>query len=218
MKNNLLVAVIASLLLVACASAPDADKASTVEQQNAASLQGEVYSIDTTASTVTWIGTKPTAQHTGTFLLDSGAVAVNNDQLTGGTFLIDINSLTNLDLEGEYKGKLEGHLKSADFFDVEKYPVSKFVITKVEPFDSSKAKSVLANPNYLISGNLTLKDSTKNVTFPAVVNVSANTVEAKANFNIDRSQWGMSYGNDQSLQDKFIRPEVNIQFDLKARK
>jgi polyisoprenoid-binding protein YceI len=90
------------------------------------------------------------------------------------------------------------------------------VITKVEPFDSSKSKAVLPNANYLISGNLTLKDSTKNVTFPATVIVEGNNVEAKANFNIDRTQWGMSYGNDKSLQDKFIRPEVNIQFDLKA--
>lgn len=214
----LLASLTLTALIVSCANAPQADKVTLRNEQTASTITGNVYSLDTTSSRVTWTGTKPTGQHLGTFKLDSGVISLEKNQLKGGSFIININSLTNLDLQGEDKTKLEGHLKSADFFDSNKYPLAKFEITSVTPFDSSQVKSVLPNSNVLISGNLTLKNTTKNVTFPAVVTISNAFVAAKANFNIDRTQWGLSYGNDQSLRDNFIRPEVNIQLELKAKK
>ncbi|MBK8352856.1 MAG: YceI family protein [Saprospirales bacterium] len=91
-------------------------------------------------------------------------------------------------------------------------------MTKITDYTSNETdKSVVAGANALVSGNLTLKDSTKNVSFPAVIIVTETEVTANANFNIDRTQWGMSYGNDKSLKDKFISPEVNIAIDIKAK-
>jgi polyisoprenoid-binding protein YceI len=92
-------------------------------------------------------------------------------------------------------------------------------ITSVAAYTANATdKTVVEGANALVSGNLTLKDSTKNVSFPANITVTETEITAKANFNIDRTQWNMSYGNDKSLKDKFISPEVNIKLDIKATK
>jgi len=210
--------LIAGIFFTACQSAPKADEAATAEKQEAAVATGATFTIDTTTSIVTWAGTKPTATHTGTFKLKEGSIAVDKNTLTGGSFVIDIASLVDNDLTGEFKGKLEGHLKSPDFFDVAKFPVAKFEITKVEPFDSTKQKSLLPGATHLLSGNLTLKDSTKNVTFPAIINVTENALTAQANFNIDRTDWGMNYKGPDNPQDWVIKKEVNLQLNVKAGK
>ena len=206
-----------AILFNACQEAPEADNANTGNAQSEASAAGTGYQVDNN-STITWAGTKPDATHTGTFNVASGSVSVDNNQLTAGNFTIDINSLNNLDQKGEWKGKLEGHLKSADFFDTEQYPTASFTITKVESFDSTKAASLLAGATHLISGNLTLKDSTKNISFPAIVNISETAVSAKADFNIDRTLWGMNYKGPNNPADWFIRKEVNLKFDITAKK
>ena len=77
--------------------------------------------------------------------------------------------------------------------------------------------SVVAGANYTVSGNLTLKDSTKNISFPANLTMADNKLSAKANFNIDRTQWGIVYGNDKSLKDKFISETVNIKVDISSK-
>lgn len=198
---------------VACTDAPKADQAATAEKQEAAAGTGASFAIDTTTSAVEWLGTKPVGQHNGTFKLANGSFSVENGNITAGNFTIDVNSLTNLDLTSETgKEKLEGHLKSADFFDAAKFPTAKFEITAVEPISNDSLAT------HKISGNLTLKDSTKNISFPARVTIAENAVKAEANFNIDRTQWGLHYGNDKSLGDKFIRPEVNIKLNISANK
>lgn len=217
-KVTTILFAIAALYLTACQSAPSADNAATSDKQQEAQATGSSYLIDTSTSTVTWIGTKPTGQHTGTFNLSNGTLTLDGAGVTGGNFVINVASLNSTDQQGEYKTKLDGHLKSADFFDVEKFPTASFTITNVQPFDSSKVKSLLPGATHIISGNLKLKDSTKNITFPAKVDVQGDVVSTAANFNIDRTQWGMHYGNDASLQDKFIQPEVNIQLNIKAKK
>ena len=78
--------------------------------------------------------------------------------------------------------------------------------------------SIIAGANFAISGNLTIKDVTKNITFPAKVDLDGSTLKAKGNFDIDRRQWNMNYGNDKTLGDKFISETVNIELDLEARK
>jgi polyisoprenoid-binding protein YceI len=116
------------------------------------------------------------------------------------------------DKDTAYMGKLLGHLLSGDFFEATKYPTSKFEITACEAVTGD------ANTTHKISGNLTLKDSTKNVSFPAKVDLTDAGLKTTADFNIDRTQWGLFYGNDKSLGDKFIYPEVKITLNISATK
>ena len=212
MKKAIFVFAAFAGLATACNNAPEGETATTADAQAAAAGTGATYSIDTTTSVVEWLGTKPVGQHNGTMKISTGEFSIADGNITAGNFTIDVNSLTDLDMNGEMKDKLEGHLKSADFFDVAKFPTASFVITGVEPISGDSTAT------HKISGNLTLKDSTKNVSFPAQVTVAETGVKASANFNIDRTQWGMFYGNDQSLGDKFIRPEVNIKLNINANK
>jgi len=208
----------AAAFLAACNNSGNAEKAATTDTQAVTATQGTPYKIDS-STTITWTGFKPTGQHEGTFKVSEGSLLVNNNTLSGGSFTIDINSLNNLDLANDAKQKagLEGHLKSPDFFNAEKYPTAKFEITSVEPYvadSSSKTKDA----THLIKGNLTLKDSTKNIAFPAKVTVDANTVAAFADFNIDRTLWGMNYKGPNNPQDWVISKEVNIKLAVSASK
>jgi polyisoprenoid-binding protein YceI len=206
------------LILAACNNAPEADKAQTTEQQEAAAGEGTAYNADLTTSSVSFIGTKPTGQHSGVFNLSEGNVVINEGTITGGKFIINVNSMKITDKDTAGASKLAGHLLSPDFFDAGKFGTASFEITGVEVYDSSKVKSLLAGATHIISGNLKLKDSTKNVSFPAQVSITDAGVTTVADFNIDRSNWGLSYGNDKSLGDKFIRPEVNIKLNITAKK
>ncbi|MDB5203180.1 MAG: rhodanese-like domain protein [Ferruginibacter sp.] len=207
----------AVILFAACNNSSEKNSAATAEKVEVAGTDGTAYSIDSSAL-VTWTGSKPTGKHSGTFTLSEGTLFVKDNNLTGGSFLINIASLTNQDLAGdaENKGKLEGHLKSPDFFDVAKYPTAKFEITSVEPSISDSSKKTGAT--HLIKGNLTLKDSTKNVSFPATITIDANTVSATADFSIDRTQWGMNYKGPNNPQDWFISKEVGIKLAITAHK
>ena len=218
MKKNFMILGVALLMLGACTNAPEADKATTADAQEVIIGSGEAFGIDLQASTVGFSGTKPVGQHNGQFLLNEGNVTVNEGKLTGGSFVININSLKITDKDTSGAAMLTGHLLSADFFDAAKYGTARFEITALELYDSTKQKSLLAGATHLISGNLLLKDSTKNITFPAKVTIGENTFNAESDFNIDRTQWGMFYGNDKSLGDKFIRPEVNIKLNISAKK
>ncbi len=210
--------------LVACKQAPKAPEAKVedaqeVATQDNATANGQALSINTEKSTLTWIGTKPTGQHTGTLSIKDGNINVKDSQIVGGTFTIDINSLNPTDMDEENNGKLAGHLKSADFFDAENYPEAAFEITGVKAYNPSgdeAAKELTAGANHLVTGNLRMKEKINSITFPANINISEAGVAAKANFNINRTDWGLSYGADESLGDKFIRPLVNIALDLQA--
>lgn len=205
--------------LMACQSIPKADKAViTSKQQIIADTHSSVFKIDTANSTITWTGTKPTGYHTGTFALDHGAIVIADRTISGGAFVINVASLRDNDLQGSLKKKLEDHLKSADFFDVATYPTARFEITRISPYDSTLTKSLLVGATHLISGNLTLKEQTKNITFPGIIKLTDTALEASANFIIDRTEWGLSYGSDRSLQDRFIRPEVAIQLSITAKR
>jgi polyisoprenoid-binding protein YceI len=205
-------------ILAACNSSSDGQKATITESQTVQTADGTPYAIDST-TTVTWTGFKPTGKHDGIFKVTEGTLLVKENALTGGSFDINILSLANLDMakDAENKGKLEGHLKSPDFFDAEKYPTAKFEITSVEPY-TADSTSKIKDATHLIKGNLTLKDSTKNISFPAKVTIDANTAAASADFNIDRTLWGMNYKGPENPQDWIISKEVNIKLDVKATK
>ena len=210
----------AAVALAACNNSTDADKATTTETQVVQSAEGTNYAVDST-TTVTWTGAKPTGAHVGTFKVSEGSLIVKDNNLVGGGFTINVNSLNNTDLAGdaESKGKLEGHLKSPDFFDVAKYPTAKFEITSIEPYVAdSSVKTLTAGATHIVKGNLTLKDSTKNISFPANVAITANGATANADFNIDRTLWGMNYKGPNNPQDWVINKEVNIKLALSATK
>jgi hypothetical protein len=203
---------------IACNQSPEGDKASVEGQMEAgqSSETATVLTVDTDNSVITWIGSKPTGNHNGTIAIKSGSLAVENGEIKAGSFIIDMPSLLVLDMDKDNNAKLGGHLMSDDFFDVKKYPTSKFEFVSASVITPGK-EVMLEGATHTITGNLTLKDSTKAVTFPAIVNIEGNSVTASAKFNIDRTLWGVHYGNDKSLGDKFIYPIVQIGINLSAK-
>lgn len=205
----------------ACQQAPKADKARITEAQAVKEAAGNSYQVDVAASEVQWIGTKPTGKHTGRFRIQKGVLYVQDSTITGGSIAIDMHSLEDVDLANDtvMQRKLETELKGPLFFDVEKYPVATFELTAVSDFTPSVGNEVLMkDANHTIQGNLTIKNITKNIAFPASVSIQDGMLTANANFNIDRTLWGMTYRADKSLQDKLIHSLVNIQLTVKAKR
>lgn len=159
--------------------------------------------INKKKSVVNWKGEKVSGKHNGTLKFQSGNAVVENGELKGGTFLVDMSSLDVTDLEGEWKGKFLGHMKSGDFFNVEKYPTSKLVITEVK---GKKAK-----------GNLTIKDKTHPVDFTYKKDGNAFA----GSFKFDRTKYGMIYNSGnffKDLGDKLIKDEVNVDYRIVLEK
>jgi len=164
----------------------------------------EKVSVKANESKVTWKAFKVTGSHTGTVALKDGALIFDKGTLTGGEFNVDMTSLISTDLEGEYKAKLEGHLKSEDFFGVDAHPTSSLVFTKVEATGKN---------SYEVTGNLTIKGITKPVTF----DVSIYGNKATATVKIDRAQYNVRYGSGsffENLGDKTIYDEFDLVVDL----
>ena len=160
--------------------------------------------IKTDKSSVTWKGYKVTGSHEGKISIESGYLNFSKGKLTGGEFTIDMTSIVNTDLEGEYKGKLEGHLKSDDFFGVEKFPTANLVFNKVK----STGENV-----YEVSGDLTIKDQTQAVTFT----ISLDGNKAQADLKIDRTKFGVKYRSTSffnDLKDKAIYDEFDFSSEL----
>jgi polyisoprenoid-binding protein YceI len=228
--KKLFLAASAVSLFIACTNAPDSDKAATGEAKEvSASATGEQWQVDTTASKVEWIGTKVTGYHVGVVPVKSGELMVKDGNVTGGNFVMDMSNMNVTGPKGsnpEANNKLLGHLKSGDFFDVSAHPQATFVITEVKPFSGSVTDSAdprqediskykVSNPTHTVSGNLTIKGVTKGIAFPARITVSGNTADAIAKFNIDRSQWNITY---PGKPDDLIRNDIHLGIALKAGK
>jgi polyisoprenoid-binding protein YceI len=167
-------------------------------------IDGEKKEVKIDQSTVTWKGYKVTGSHHGTIALKEGHLIFEDEKLTGGEFTVDMTTLVSNDLEGEYKGKLEGHLKSDDFFGTETHPNANLVFTKV--------KSTGKN-SYEVTGDLTIKGKTNPVTF----DLSVYGSKATANVKIDRSKYDVRYGSGSffdNLGDKTIYDEFDLVVDL----
>jgi polyisoprenoid-binding protein YceI len=217
MKHTLLALTAATLLLTSCQDAPKADKATTGEATTAAATTGATYNVDLAQSREEWTGTKPTGTHHGFISLKSGTVSAEGANITGGKFDIDITTLKVDDKEEKTVNMLGGHLKSADFFDVEKYPTATFEITAVKPGVDAAANPdlVMKDATHTVSGNLTMKGITKGITFPAKIAATDANITTDANFNIDRSEWGVDAA---SLKDKLISKTVNVGLHIVANK
>ncbi|HEX6333961.1 MAG TPA: YceI family protein [Flavisolibacter sp.] len=223
MKNlfntAVIIAIVATPVMNACSNAPEGDKATITAEQRASEAKGTRFTVDTAASRIRFTGHGVGKNHPGTFRLSGGNVSVAGNDITAGDFIINIQSL-ELEQKGEmFDKKLRPHLMSGDFFDANKFRTARFEITGVQPYrPSEKDTSIVGGANYLVSGNFTLRDVTKNITFPARIDLDDNTLRAKGNFDIDRTEWKMNYGNDKTLGDKFISEKVNIELDLQARR
>ncbi|MCW3467011.1 YceI family protein [Chitinophaga nivalis] len=216
-------ALVMLLTMAACGGA-STDQAKTEEKKEAAATSGAAYAIDSATTTVEWRATHKGgfAPRFGVIKGAEGSLNVENGAVTGGSFTVNLNTLAvdpaSITEPEKKAADLEGHLKSGDFFDVAKHPTAKFVITGVAPYDSTKQKSLLPGATNLISGNLTLKDSTLNITFPAQIVVGENDVTANAKFVIDRSSWGINYKTEGSPENWVISKDVEIGFSVKAAK
>ncbi|MCX7764767.1 MAG: YceI family protein [Bacteroidia bacterium] len=207
MKRYIFLTLTALLVWVSCTQAPQAPQAETQEAQPTTQpSSGKSLKIIPAESKVKAIGTKVTGRHEIAFPIKQGEVSVAEEGcVIGGKVIIDLKGLQVLDLTGDLKNKLESHLRSDDFFLVDKYPEGVFEITGCEK---------TAKDTVFLSGNLTLRGQTKNIRFPAVLHVHENSLHAVANFNINRQDWGIAY---KGKADDLIRDEVNLSLEIVAR-
>ncbi len=224
MKKNVfqlvLVAVIA-LTAVSCKNERQ-NQTDAQEAQDAlsASESAIVYNVDTSNSTIEWKGRKPTGTHTGTINISSGTINTTEENtIESGDFTIDMKSIVVTDLApGEGKEDLEAHLmgtvkeQEGDFFNVNKYPESKFEVTGVRVSDGKT----------WLQGNLTMKEEVRNIEFPVNVSLNGDKMMLQSEpFNIDRTQWGVNYGSKSifdNLGDKFINDDMEITILVEANK
>jgi polyisoprenoid-binding protein YceI len=175
---------------------------------------GDTYRVDKTQSTLRWTGRKLTGNHTGTIDIKSGSLTMKEGVPAEGSFVIDMTSMQNEDIENaESKAKLMGHLQSDDFFGTVTYPEAKLVITDVKPGEGENM--------YDITADLTIKDKTNSITFPATVIEKDGTVVATADITFDRTKYNVRYGSGtifSSLGDKAIYDDVDMRVELVARK
>lgn len=170
-----------------------------------------VYQVDNSQSTLGWTAKKVTGSHSGNISVTSGKLEVDKNVLKGGNFELDTRTITVTDIkDAGMNGKLLGHLKSDDFFSVEKHPSASFVIT------SAAAKG---SGNYDVIGNLTIKGITKPISFPATVTVAGGKVTAKATIKVDRTKYDIKYRSAnffENLGDKTIYDEFELDVVLVA--
>lgn len=203
----------------ACGQAPKtSDEAQVAAEMN---TNATIYTVNSSTSTATWEGAKITQSvHRGTVQISEGMLSVNNGQMNAGSFTIDMNSIVNLDLTEETgKSKLEGHLKSADFFDVATFPTAKFEITRVEALSGNE------NATHSISGNLTIKGITNSISFPAKVSITDAEINANAKFEINRNEWNVVWGGSKTeqsikdyLQNNLIKDTIVFEVAIMASK
>lgn len=169
-----------------------------------------VVKVKANQSTVLWTARKVTGQHNGSINIKDGSLTLKKGKLTGGTFTIDMPSISVLDLQDKGKASLEGHLKSDDFFGVDAHPTATLVVKDVK----SKGDGL-----YDVTGDFTIKGFTNTITFPAQVTVNGKEVTATANLKIDRSQYNVKYGSGkffENLGDKTINDEFDLNVKLVA--
>ncbi len=216
MKRLFFLLTLISGLFVACQNSTPADAADTTDNTGTATeatAEGTAYTINTDASVINWEGYKPGQYgHLGTIKLTSGQLTLKDGTPESGSFVIDMNSLDETTIEDpEKKAKLEGHLKSGDFFEVEKFPTGAFEMTGVAPLEGN------ADANYTLTGNLTLKDSTKSITIPAMVTVGEGEVTVSTpEFSINRTEWGIVFNSGVigTLKDNLIADDVKLKITL----
>lgn len=173
------------------------------------------YKVNTDISKLEWIGKKVTGQHKGDIKIKEGfLIADNKNNIISGQMIVDMNTINTTDLEGEWKQKLDGHLKSKDFFFVENYPTASFDIISVTPLKSEENGNT-----HQVKGKLTIKGITNEISFPAKVEAKEGKIAAYGKATIDRTQYDIKYGSGkffEGLGDKMIYDDFEVTFRIAA--
>ncbi len=209
MLQRLVSATMVLLCVVACNTDPAKGKTqATVTSASAAPLAAPAgaatYVFSNDGSELKFVGAKITAKHEGSFKTFRGTVQVADNDPTKSSVKVEIDT-ASLSIEPE---KLAGHLKTADFFDVEKFPKATFESTGIKPGGENGA-------THTVSGNLTLHGVTKSITFPAKIRVNGDSAEVDSEFAINRKDFGIVY---PGKPDDLIKDDVLIQLKLRAKK
>lgn len=220
--NVFLFATIGMSVISCKNEAKNETKAEEAREVKEASAEANTYEIIPEESTIEWKGTKPVGGgHNGTIAVANGEFRVKDKTIEGGKVMIDMNSISAEDLEGDDKKNLEAHLmgtiegKEGDFFNVQEYPEATFEITGFEKKDGK---------NWL-TGNLTLKENTKSINIPVQTSFSNDDSEIKVmseSFTIDRTDWEINYGSksvfDSLVGDNVISDDIELKIMVKAKK
>jgi len=167
----------------------------------------EKLTADAAKTSLLWLGEKVTGEHNGTISLKNGSMVYQNNKIVSGEFYVDMATIKDAD----GSERLEGHLKSDDFFGVAKFPLSKLVITGSDSFEKGTAT---------VRGNLTIKDVTNPVEFKATIQKKDDGTWFYANIIIDRSKYNIRYGSGSffdNLGDKLIYDEFKLRVSLLVR-
>jgi polyisoprenoid-binding protein YceI len=171
----------------------------------------QTYKVDATKSTLVWVGKKVTGEHKGNIPVSNGSLLFSGKKLTGGSFELDVASLTVTDItESEKNAKLVGHLKANDFFATAKFPKANFKITKVEAKDAE---------NYVITGDLTIKGITQSISFPTLVKVNGKSLTAAGLITVNRTKFDIKFRSTsffENLGDKAIYDDFTLDVKLEA--
>ena len=215
MKKLLFLVLVSAVFLAACADpAANKPKAETTNSTSNSTVDHKCLrqqcaddrnssAVSPENSKIEFTGSKVTGKHDGGFKQFSGAIdlAGNKPEDSKVSVEIDMNSIFT-DTED-----LTKHLKTADFFDVEKYPKASFTSTKIVA-DTAKGAN-----NYTVTGDLELHGTKKAVTFPATITVNDSAVSVKTEFAVNRKDFGIVYAGKT---DDLIRDDVVIKLDLNA--
>lgn len=227
LPNILLLALFAFGLASCADNNSNAESAETSEEKEAAeaSTSASNYTIDTDRSIIRWQGYKPTGQHHGTVNFQSGNLSVQNNMIESGKATFDMTSITVKDenMSEDNRTKLQRHLKGEiegqedDFFNINQYPTANFEITNVSNIENDEGGAVM------VSGNLTIKDVTKEISFKTNVNLMEND-ELRAEtdwFKVDRTRWNINFKSKSifdDLKNDFINDEIGLKIEVTAQK
>jgi polyisoprenoid-binding protein YceI len=173
---------------------------------------GQKYIIDTQESVITWKGSMRLAsakEHVGYVYISKGELMIEKSQLVGGTVEIDMNTIEYKDKEDE--NTPVNHLKSPDYFDVEKFPIATIAITRVVSVSDTTIN---------VTGNLTIKGATHPVTFPAKMEVRDGIVNANGKLTIDRTDWGIRYSSGKFydiVADQIVSDDIEFLMKIVAK-
>ncbi|MEO6691980.1 MAG: YceI family protein [Saprospiraceae bacterium] len=214
MKNcfKVILLLISISLVLSCKNSGQKDKEVIADSSQ---KYGTLYEVKTDQSIIYWIGKAALTSHNGSVKIKTGSLEIDTyGQIKSGTFKIDMQSISNLDIaDVKDKKKLEDHLKSVDFFAVDSFPEADFIITKVQYISDSLG-------NHLITGDLTIKGKVNEINIKANVISSGNTVMVTVpEFTIDRTLWNINYNSSKILdliKDKLISDEVKISMKILA--
>lgn len=177
----------------------------------------DVYKVDPKLSTLEWYAEKIGGKHNGTIMFSAGVIKDNHGHVYGN-FDIDMTSIQNTDLKSpEYNAKLVNHLKSDDFFNVEKFPKASFKIISMIPINAANKEG----HTHTATGALTIRDKTNEISFKVKLDIDGRKAVCEGSAIVDRSKFDVKYGSKsffENIGDKMIYDEFTMKFKVVATK